>query len=78
MRAANFASSGGWIPAILHFWTEGESMPTYEFVCLQCGEQFVRVMSISEHEAYKPVCPKCGGEAKQQMSEFIAKTSRKS
>lgn len=53
-------------------------MPTYEFVCLKCGEEFVRVMSISEREKETPVCPKCGGEAKQQMSAFIAKTSRKS
>ncbi len=53
-------------------------MPTYEFVCLKCREEFVRVMSISEYERDKPTCPKCGGEAKQQMSSFIAKTSRKS
>lgn len=53
-------------------------MPTYEYVCLKCGEEFVRIMSISEYESTKPVCPKCGGKAKQQMSEFIAKTSRKS
>jgi putative FmdB family regulatory protein len=53
-------------------------MPTYEFVCVKCGEEFVRVMSITEYASAKPACPKCGGDAKQQMSEFIAKTSRKS
>lgn len=53
-------------------------MPTYEFACVKCGEEFVQVMSISEYESAKPTCPKCGGEAKQQMSSFISKTSRKS
>ncbi len=54
-------------------------MPTYEFVCEKCGETFSRVMSIREYESEKVTCPKCDApEVKQQMSEFIAKTSRKS
>ncbi|MCL6622608.1 MAG: zinc ribbon domain-containing protein [Syntrophobacterales bacterium] len=53
-------------------------MPTYEFQCLKCKEEFTRVMSISEFEKGGVVCPKCGGEAKQLMSQFIPKTSRKS
>jgi|UniRef100_A0A7C3SKG1 putative FmdB family regulatory protein len=53
-------------------------MPTYEYVCQKCGEEFTRTMSLSEHEKEKVVCPKCGGEAKQIMSLFIPKTSRKS
>jgi len=54
-------------------------MPTYEFLCQKCGEEFVQVMSISEFETAKKTCPKCGSEdVKQQMSHFIPKTSRKS
>jgi putative FmdB family regulatory protein len=54
-------------------------MPTYEFLCEKCGEEFTRTMSLSEFEAGKPVCPKCGAvEVKQLMSHFIPKTSRKS
>jgi len=54
-------------------------MPTYEYVCAKCGEQFVRIMSLEEYEAGKVVCPKCNSaEVKQQMSQFIPKTSRKS
>ena len=26
-------------------------MPTYEYVCDKCGEQFVRIMSLKEYEA---------------------------
>ena len=54
-------------------------MPTYEYMCAKCGEQFVRIMSIKEYEAGQVTCPKCkASEVKQQMSEFISKTSRKS
>jgi len=53
-------------------------MPTYEYLCTACGEQFVRVMTIKEHGEGKVNCPKCNsGEVKQQLTEFIAKTSRK-
>ncbi len=53
-------------------------MPTYEYLCEKCGEQFSRIMSISEHETEKVTCPKCNSpEVKQQLSHFIAKTSRK-
>ncbi len=53
-------------------------MPTYEYRCLKCGEEFTRVMSISEFEKGGVVCPKCGGDTQQLMSQFIPKTSRKS
>ena len=55
------------------------AMPTYEYLCGKCGEQFVRIMSIKEYEAGQVACPKCNAaEVKQQMSQFIPKTSRKS
>jgi putative FmdB family regulatory protein len=54
-------------------------MPTYEFACVKCGEQFTRTMSLKEFEAGQITCPKCNSqEVKQQMSQFISKTSRKS
>jgi putative FmdB family regulatory protein len=54
-------------------------MPTYEYVCNKCGEQFIRIMSLHEYETGKFPCPKCGSEdVKQQMSTFTPKTSRKS
>lgn len=56
-----------------------ETMPTYEYLCGQCGHEFTRIMSFSEHEAGKVTCPKCNSvEVKQQMAAFISKTSRKS
>jgi putative FmdB family regulatory protein len=57
----------------------GWKMPTYEYVCGKCNEEFVRVMSLSEFESGQVTCPKCQSEdVKQQMSTFIPKTSRKS
>ena len=54
-------------------------MPTYEFVCNQCREEFMRIMSLKEFEAGQITCPKCSSaDVKQQMSHFIPKTSRKS
>lgn len=35
-------------------------MPTYSYHCDKCGQDFERAESISEHEAAKPRCPKCG------------------
>ena len=54
-------------------------MPTYEYVCNQCGEAFVRIMSLSEYQSGKVACPKCqSDDTKQQMTTFMPKTSRKS
>jgi putative FmdB family regulatory protein len=54
-------------------------MPTYEYACANCGEQFMRTMSLKEFEAGKVTCPKCNsGEVKLQMSVFTSQTSRKS
>jgi putative FmdB family regulatory protein len=57
----------------------GREMPTYEYVCGKCGEEFVRIMSLKEYESGKVPCPKCQSEdTRQQMSAFTPKTSRKS
>ncbi len=54
-------------------------MPTYEYVCAKCGEQFVRIMSLKDYETGLVACHKCNSaEVKQQMSHFMAQTSRKS
>lgn len=56
-----------------------EAMPTYEYQCLNCQKVFTLIMSISEYEKVKVKCPKCGkGRVKQQITEFVVQTSRKS
>ncbi len=37
-------------------------MPTYQYRCEKCGKTFERTETISEHEAVKPQCPKCGSK----------------
>ena len=55
------------------------AMPTYEYVCVKCGAEFVRIISLTEYESGRIACPKCNSaEVKQQMSHFMSKTSRKS
>ena len=54
-------------------------MPTYEYRCESCGENFERRESITEHEIAEPKCPKCGsGKVARAVSAFYAKTSKKS
>ncbi|MGD8923354.1 MAG: zinc ribbon domain-containing protein [Syntrophobacterales bacterium] len=54
-------------------------MPTYEYQCQSCKKIFAVVMSISEYEKGKVNCPKCGkGRVKQQITEFMVQTSKKS
>jgi len=54
-------------------------MPTYEYKCEACKEEFTLVMSFSERESAKVTCPKCqSDEVKQLVSTFTPKTSRKS
>jgi putative FmdB family regulatory protein len=37
-------------------------MPTYQYHCEQCEKTFERTETISEHEAAKLQCPKCGSK----------------
>ena len=55
-------------------------MPTYVFKCGACGEQFEKVMTVSEREKGKPLsCPKCRKRKVERVyTDFYAKTSRKS
>lgn len=53
-------------------------MSTYEYKCKDCGYEFETVLSIFEHDKYKPQCPKCNGKKVEQvMSSFFAKTESK-
>ena len=54
-------------------------MPTYEYMCNTCKKPFEVIMSIREYEKGKVKCPKCGkGRVKQQITEFMIQTSKKS
>jgi putative FmdB family regulatory protein len=54
-------------------------MPTYEYKCEACKKEFIVVMSITEHDETKVICPKCQSDQVEQIiSHFIARTSRKS
>ncbi len=53
-------------------------MPTYEYLCKDCGHEFERSEHLKEHEAPHK-CPNCGSEkVEPKLAEFFAKTSRKS
>ena len=53
-------------------------MPVYEFVCNACQKTFTKILTVSEHENVKIVCPDCGSENVEQLwSAFYLVTSRK-
>lgn len=54
-------------------------MPTYAYLCEQCGETFERTETMSQHEAEKPACPKCGSDKVRWLpAPFVARTGKKS
>ena len=54
-------------------------MPTYEYRCDKCGEEFSVILSVSELEAGKVTCPKCKSKKLSQLiTGFHAITSKKS
>jgi len=54
-------------------------MPTYEYICKECGKKFTLVMTIGEHDKKKPRCPKCASNKTEQcVHAFYAQTSKKS
>jgi len=54
-------------------------MPTYEYVCGDCGKKFSVTMTFSEHDTRRIVCPACKGrKVAQRFSAVFTKTSRKS
>jgi putative FmdB family regulatory protein len=55
-------------------------MPSFEYVCKDCGKEFLIFLSLKEYEAKpKIVCPHCNSDhVDRKFSVFSAKTSRKS
>ena len=54
-------------------------MPTYEYRCQSCGQEFSRIMTLKEKETAKITCPQCqSSEVTQIMSTVVTFTSRKS
>jgi putative FmdB family regulatory protein len=54
-------------------------MPTYDYLCLECGKKFTAHATIAEHERHKAKCPKCGRRKLQhRVEEFLAITTKKS
>jgi len=55
-------------------------MPSFEYVCKDCGKEFLIFLSVKEYEAKpKIVCPHCDRyHVERKFSAFSAKTSRKS
>jgi putative FmdB family regulatory protein len=55
-------------------------MPTYEYKCEKCGNEFSMILSLREYdkERERMRCPKCKSrKVKQALSTFIAKTTHK-
>jgi len=46
-------------------------MPTYDYKCLDCAEQFSKFTSISEKDQVK--CHKCAGQCQQLFTGFLYK-----
>jgi len=54
-------------------------MPTYEYQCHACQATFAVRESISQHGRADVACPQCHSrDVELRMSEFYAKTPRKS
>lgn len=54
-------------------------MPTYEYHCNACHENFSTREKMSEHRTEHAVCPRCKSRDVQRvMSGFYARTPRKS
>ena len=54
-------------------------MPTYEYRCEDCHEQFTRTERMSQHGDEKPTCPQCKStKVVPVLSSFYAKTAHKS
>ena len=54
-------------------------MATYEYHCRVCQQNFTVREKISEYDTSHATCPKCGSrDVERRMSDFYAKTARKS
>jgi putative FmdB family regulatory protein len=65
-------------PTHLEQSSEEAFMPTYDYRCRECGHEFELVERMSEHQTPHK-CPKCGSDKVEPvLTQFYAKTSRKS
>jgi putative FmdB family regulatory protein len=56
-----------------------DTMPMYDYKCLDCGKESLIVVTLKEHERGEVQCPACGSKKLQQLfSPFIAHTTKKS
>ena len=54
-------------------------MPTYDYICKKCGENFHRIEKISEHGTKKIRCPSCKSTRVEQVfGTVFVKTRKKS
>ncbi len=54
-------------------------MPTYEYHCAKCGNDFERIEPIAKHDEARVRCPKCrASDVERVFTPFYAKTVRKS
>lgn len=54
-------------------------MPSYDFKCEKCNNEFTLHLTVREYEKTKFRCPKCKTvRVKQQITPFQTKTSSKS
>jgi putative FmdB family regulatory protein len=54
-------------------------MPTYDYHCLACDQDFSRTESLTAHEHAKVTCPHCrSSRVERTFTPFYAKTGRKS
>jgi putative FmdB family regulatory protein len=55
------------------------AMPVYDYFCEDCRQEFEQVLTLTEHDVEKIVCPKCGSKnVEQEAVQFFAVTSKKS
>jgi putative FmdB family regulatory protein len=55
------------------------AMPTYDYRCENCKKSFTVALTMKQHDARKPACPKCGSRrVKQKVTGFFVVTRKKS
>ena len=54
-------------------------MPTYDYICEDCGREFSRVEAMTRHRQAQEACPACHSKKVERVfTPFYAKTIRKS
>ena len=66
-------------PSAFHELNRAIVMPTYEYLCENCGKRFSRIDSIAAHRRRRPSCLACkSSKVTRVFTAFFAKTIRKS